>query len=148
MNTYKARIIFNNNTEGSLTARFDPGDPGNNTGFPLEEDMLPIYEDGLFTEGTWSLIPESLTSTDYDLELTGTGFTSGGEEDGTVRILKRPDNGGDWILDGMHVPGSGDVAKRSGLSGFHVLPMVGHVIIQLRFMLVLTRLYAKAVLQL
>ena len=73
-------------------------------GFPLEEDMLPIYEDGLFTEGTWSLIPESLTSTDYDLELTGTGFTSGGEEDGTVRILKRPDNGGDWILDGMHVP--------------------------------------------
>ncbi len=118
LNTYKARIIFNNNTQGSLTARFDPGDPGSNTGFPLEEDMLPIYEDGLFTEGTWSLIPESLTSTDYDLELTGTGFTSGGEEDGTVRILKRPDNGGDWILDGMHVPGSGDVAKRSGLSGF------------------------------
>ena len=50
-----------------------------------------LYTSGLFTEGTWSLIPESLTSTDYDLELTGTGFTSGGEEDGTVRILKRPD---------------------------------------------------------
>ena len=117
-NQYKARITFANNTGGSLKARFDAGDPGSNSGFPLSENGLTIYDEGQYTEGSWSLVAADLTSTDYALELTGTGFTSAGDEDGSVRIIKRPDNGGNWVLDGTHVLGIGETAKRTGLSGF------------------------------
>lgn len=117
-NQYKARITFANNTGGSLTARYDAGDPGNNSGFPLTENGLTIYDEGQYTEGSWSLEASDLTSTNYALELTGTGFTSAGDEDGSVRIIKRPDSGGNWVLDGTHVLGTGETAIRSGMSGF------------------------------
>jgi hypothetical protein len=115
---HKARITFSNNSGGSLTARFEAGDPGNNSGFPLNDASENINADDLYLEGTWTLIPDGLASTAYALELSGTGFSSAGEPDETVRILKRPDAGGDWSLDGTHVDGSAPVAKRTGLSGF------------------------------
>jgi len=115
---YNARVTFTNNTGGTLTANFEAGDPGNNSGFPLTDGPDQIEETGLYTEGSWTLVPTSLSSTDYTLELSGTGFSSAGELDETVRILKRPDAGGNWTLDGIHVTGSPPIAKRSGLSGF------------------------------
>ena len=115
---YNARITFTNNTGGTLTASFEPGDPENNSGFPLTDGSETINEEDLYTEGSWTFIPTTLTSTNYTLELSGTGFSSAGELDETVRILKRPDAGGDWTVDGTHVDGSPPVAKRSGLSGF------------------------------
>jgi hypothetical protein len=114
----KARITFTNNTAGSLTARFESGDPGSNSGFPLTENGKTINAGDQFLEGSWTLIPTTLTSTSYALELTGTGFTSGGTMDAEARILKRPDGGGAWTLNGTHVAGSPPVAKRTGLSGF------------------------------
>jgi hypothetical protein len=117
-NNHNARITFSNNTGGSLTVKFEPGDPGNNTGFPLTEDSHTINYNDFYIEGSWTLVPASLTSTNYALELTGSGFTSAGTPDETVRILKRPDGGGDWTLQGTHVAGSAPVAKRSGFNGF------------------------------
>ena len=118
-NKYNARATFTALTSGSLTVRFDYGDPGNNSGFPLSENSVTVYSTGQYTEGSWSMIPaNSLASTNYALELTGTGFSSAGTFDATVRILKRPDAGGAWTLDGAHAAGSAPTAKRSGLSGF------------------------------
>ena len=115
---HKATVTFSNNTGGSLTAKFEPGNPGNNTGFPLNESSLTFNAYDLYTEGTWTLVPATLTSTSYSLELTGTGFTSAGIFDPSVRILKRPDGGGDWTLNGSHADGSPPIARRTGLDGF------------------------------
>jgi hypothetical protein len=114
----KARISFTNNTGGSLTARFEPGNPGNHSGFPLVEGGITLNEINLYTEGSWTLVPATLNSTNYALELTALGFTSVGTPDEVVRVLKRPDAGGPWALQGTHVTGDGTVAKRSGLDGF------------------------------
>jgi hypothetical protein len=113
-----AKITFTNNNAGSLTSKFEPGDPGNNTGFPLTDGSETIEVDDLYMEGTWTLVATGLTIANYALELSATGFTSAGDPDATVRILKRPDAGGNWILNGTHVDGTPPVAKRSGLSGF------------------------------
>lgn len=115
---HKVRITFSNNTGGSLTARFEPGNPGSNSGFPLAENGIVINENNLYTEGSWTLVPTTLSSTAYALELTGTGFSSVGPLDETVRILKRTDGGGPWLLQGTHVAGTPPVAKRSGFNGF------------------------------
>jgi hypothetical protein len=117
-NNHRARITFSNNTEGSLTAKFESGDPWNNSGFPLTDGTETINSTDLYAEGSWTLVPTSLSSTSYALELSGTGFSSAGTFNDSVRILKRPDAGGDWTLDGTHVAGSPPVAKRTGLSGF------------------------------
>jgi len=118
-NAYRnARITFTNNTGGSLTARFEPGDPGNNSGFPLTEGGITINENNLYTEGSWTLTPTTLSSTNYALELTAEGFSTMGTPDETVRILKRTGDSDPWMLNGTHVNGTATVAKRSGLSGF------------------------------
>ena len=115
---HNARITFSNNTGGSLTARFEAGDPGSHSGFPISDGSETLNEGDLYTEGSWTLIPTTLSSTNYALELTGTGFASAGAPDETVRILKRPDGSGTWTADGNHVTGAAPVAKRSDLSGF------------------------------
>ncbi len=113
-----AKITFTNNTAGSLTVKYDPGDPGTHSGFPIPDGTETIEQNNLYTEGSWSLVPTTLTSTNYALELSGTGFASAGTPDATVRIIKRPDGGGPWIANGSHVAGVAPIAKRSGLSGF------------------------------
>jgi hypothetical protein len=117
-NNHKAKVTFTNNTGGSLTARFEPGNPGSNSGFPLPENGIVINENNLYTEGSWTLVPTTLSSTAYALELTGSGFSSVGPMDETVRILKRTDGGGPWLLQGAHVAGTPPVAKRNGFNGF------------------------------
>ncbi|MEI7896980.1 MAG: hypothetical protein WCJ26_08085, partial [bacterium] len=110
-----ALLTFVNLTNGSLTANFTATDPGSN-GLPLLDGGVNL--DNQFTEGYWSLVAaNSLASTDYNLELTGTGFTSY-SMDG-VHILKRA-NAGAWSNTGWgtYVNTTGATAKRTGLSGF------------------------------
>ncbi len=115
---HPARITFGNNTGGSLTARFEPGDPGGHSGFPVTDGTESLEAEDLYLEGSWLLTAASLSSTDYDLELSGTGFSSLGDPDETIRILKRPGGGGDWTADGSHVAGDPPLARREGLNGF------------------------------
>ncbi|MEI6577508.1 MAG: autotransporter-associated beta strand repeat-containing protein, partial [Bacteroidota bacterium] len=108
-------LTFTNLTNGSITAGFVASDPGN-TGLSLTENSLSI--DNQFTEGYWSLVgADGLASTNYALELTGSGFSSQ-SWDAEVRILKRPSGGGSWTLNGTHVATVSNTAKRSALSGF------------------------------
>ena len=108
-------VTFTNLTNGSLTGNFIATDPGA-SGLPLTENSLTFSNQ--FTEGYWSLVAaNSLASTNYALELTGDGFVSY-PQDANMRIIKRPDGGGSWTLNGTHVAAVGAIAKRSTLSGF------------------------------
>jgi hypothetical protein len=109
-----ALVTFVNLTNGSLTASFIPTNPGS-TGLPLTESSITLIHQ--FTEGYWSFVPaNSLASTNYNLELSGNGFTSYGQ-DAEVRIIKRAPAGA-WTLNGTHVAMTGFTAKRNALSGF------------------------------
>jgi bacillolysin len=111
----KALVTCTNLTPGSLTAKFIATDPGS-SGLPLNES--PYVVGNQFTEGYWSLVAaNSLASTNYALELTGTNFSSY-TEDAYVHIIKRPNGGGSWTLDGTHVAAVSPTAKRAGLNGF------------------------------
>lgn len=111
---HMAVLTFTDLTNGSVTGSFDASDPGS-TGLPVAEDGFNIGDQ--FTEGYWNLnAGDGLASTDYDLDLDGTSFSSYTLSTDT-RVLKRP-NAGSWALDGSHVAGSPPTASRSGLSGF------------------------------
>jgi len=104
-------------TNGRLTGAFIATAPGNN-GVPIVDGSFTV--DTTFTEGYWTLSPTSLTSTDYNLELTGDGFTSFTIVAET-RILKRA-SGGAWDNTGWGVHVAADpatnTAKRNNLDGF------------------------------
>ena len=113
--TQSATVNFTNLTPGTLTAEFIATNPGNN-GLPLEESGDSIGN--VFTEGYWTLERgNGLESTNYDLNLDGTGFSSF-TFDSEVRILKRNSAASPWLLDGTHVAPVGVVANRTGMSGF------------------------------
>ncbi|HXR80814.1 MAG TPA: hypothetical protein VN763_07850, partial [Saprospiraceae bacterium] len=106
-------ITFTQLTGGSLTGNFIATNPGS-TGLPLVENSYSLINQ--FTEGYWSLVAaSSLASTNYNLELTGQGFISYGQ-DAEVRIIKRS-VGGAWTLNGTHAPMVGATAKRTTLTG-------------------------------
>ncbi len=111
-----ALVTFPGDVTGTLTGKFIASDPGS-TGLPLTDNTHAV--ENQFTEGYWSLVSgDGLSGTaSYNLELTGTNFTSY-TEDANVRIIKRPSGGGSWTLDGTHVPGSAPTAKRATLTGF------------------------------
>ncbi|MBI2269612.1 MAG: T9SS type A sorting domain-containing protein [Bacteroidetes bacterium] len=107
-------ITFTNLTSGSLTVQFTGTDPGNN-GLPLADGGFSITNQ--FTEGYWDLTAaDGLASTDYNLELTGNGFTSYTIKSST-RIIKRSASGNPWTIDGTHTSASGSTAKRTLMSG-------------------------------
>ena len=70
-----ALINFNTlGSSGSLITSFISASAGND-GLPLTEDALEIHN--TFAEGYWSMVKaHSLESNDYNLALTGNGFTS------------------------------------------------------------------------
>ena len=106
------KLTFNSLTGGSLTAEFLNSSPGNN-GLPLDD--AGVIVGNTFTEGYWSLERGgSLTSNDYDLLLTGNGFTSFVPNDET-RILIRPTTGSNWVVEGSHVALAGNQASRSSM---------------------------------
>ena len=107
-------IDYTDLTSGSLVTEFVASDPGA-TGLPLFESGDQI--DKQFTEGYWSVTAvNSLASTDYDIELTGNGFTSY-IMNADTRIIKRLNGGSPWTFDGSHAAGVAPVAYRDGLSG-------------------------------
>jgi len=112
--TRSASVTFTNITAGSLIAEFIATNPGS-SGLPLTESSLNITDQ--FTEGYWDFTAaNSLASTNYRVDLTGTGFTSYGLTS-SVRVLQRTDSGSAWALQGTHVALSGSTAARTGLSG-------------------------------
>ncbi|MEA3447999.1 MAG: T9SS type A sorting domain-containing protein [Bacteroidota bacterium] len=111
--SYRPAIInFTNLTNGSLTVEFVASDPGSN-GLPLSEDGLNINNQ--FTEGYWDFTAGTMSSIDYNLELTGTDFTSY-TIDASTRIIKRT-NGGAWGLDGSHSNASAPTCYRNNIDG-------------------------------
>jgi hypothetical protein len=107
-------LYFNDLSSGMLMAEFIASNPGT-AGLPLVDGIDTIYN--VFTEGYWDLnASEGLASSDYDVQLGGTGFSSFDTD--SARVLKRPSAGSPWVLDGNHLQASGDTARRTGLSGF------------------------------
>jgi hypothetical protein len=105
--------FITNITAGSVIAEFMPSNPGT-SGVPLNDNGISI--DSVFTDGSWSISAQnSLASTDYNVTLDGSGFSSYLVMEST-RLIKRT-NGGDWEVDGNHVAGSGDNVFRQGMSG-------------------------------
>ncbi|MGM0474214.1 MAG: hypothetical protein ACQERV_08720, partial [Bacteroidota bacterium] len=111
---YRPAIIsFNSLSEGSLAGSFISGSPGE-SGLPLDDDGVSIVH--TYDIGYWSLSAEnSLSSSDYDLDLDADGFTSPPITEES-RLLTRASSGGDWTVDGIHVPATGDTVGRSGIS--------------------------------
>jgi hypothetical protein len=104
-----ATINFNNINDGSLVAKFNATSPGN-SGLPLTESGVTVHN--AFRDGYWSFTaPDSLTSTDYNLQLNGTGFT-GFTVVSATRLLTRSAAGNPWTLDGIHSAATASTAKR------------------------------------
>ena len=109
-----AKITFNALTSGSITAEFVSTNPGN-TGLPLSEASLSLANQ--YTEGYWDLVAgDGLVSSDYDVELTGDGFTSYSVAPST-RLAFRANSGNPWSLSGTHVDVSGNTAFRDNIAG-------------------------------
>ncbi|MBN4051583.1 hypothetical protein JYU16_02100, partial [bacterium AH-315-M05] len=113
---YRPAVVeFTNLTNGSLTGEFIATNPGN-IGLPLNDGAFTIGN--AFTEGYWNMTAgNGLASTNYDLDLVGTGFSSYTIVSQT-RLLKRINSGSGWSTTnwGAHVAAVGDIAKRSGLN--------------------------------
>jgi trimeric autotransporter adhesin len=99
---------------GSLIAEFSTGYPGNN-GLPLTESSQTLYN--TFRDGYWSLTTaNSLSSSNYNLELTGNGFTGFPSITSETRLLTRANSSGNWTLNGTHGTNSGSTVKRNSLN--------------------------------
>lgn len=97
---------------GTLIGKFIEADPTNN-GLPLED--LPDSVFNTFAEGYWSLEEANgFNSTNYDLDLTGNGFTSF-TINGATRILTRPDAATNWTAEGTHAAAVAPTASRTGI---------------------------------
>ncbi|MBL4656941.1 MAG: hypothetical protein JKX73_02995, partial [Flavobacteriales bacterium] len=113
-----AEVEFNALSNGALIADFVATSPGT-TGLPLGEVPLSPADSirNTFTEGYWHLkAVNTLSSTTYDLELTGTGFTSY-TINASTRILKRATGTTTWTLDGAHANAVSPEAYRDALTG-------------------------------
>jgi len=111
-------ITFNaSGEEGSVVAEFVAEAPGN-AGLALQDPPQtdPDSVFNTFNDGYWILTPANgISITDYDLELTGNGFSAFGI-DSETRLLTRSGAGNDWNNEGTHVSAAGNTAKRTGLS--------------------------------
>ncbi|MBL4578049.1 MAG: hypothetical protein JKX74_06215, partial [Flavobacteriales bacterium] len=100
-------------TFGSLISEFvetDPQDYGN----PWIDAGDTVFR--TFSEGYWAVTKaNSLTTSDFDLRLTGTGFTSYNFAPGT-RLLTRINETFDWGIDGTHVTASASTTRRSNVA--------------------------------
>jgi hypothetical protein len=106
-------LNFNAITNGSVISKFTTGDPGS-TGLPVTESSLDITDQ--YTDGYWTLTAaNSMASTDYNISVNGTGFSSYTINSAT-RLLKRT-SGGSWALDGTHQDAASSVAYRNNATG-------------------------------
>jgi gliding motility-associated-like protein len=105
----------NTTTPGILDAVFVNSSPSAG-GLPLFEDIY--YLNQLFPEGYWNLTRDALfdfTGT-FDLQLVPSGFNTF-PLDAATRVLSRT-GGGDWYLNGSHMPGSALTIGRNTLDSF------------------------------
>jgi hypothetical protein len=110
-----ALVNFINLTSGSLVSEFIVSNPGNN-GLPMTDG--PYIVGNAFTEGYWRLDAfNSLASSDYDLDLVGTNFSSYPIIDKT-HLIRRVDAASGWDTTnaGFHINTAGDTAKRRNLN--------------------------------
>jgi len=106
-------ISFTDLTAGSLITEFLESDPGV-AGLPLIDGVDVIAN--TFVEGYWTMTTaNSLASTDYNLELTGNGFTTFPMHAG-VRLLARPNSGANWVANGSNLAAVGNTARRTNLN--------------------------------
>ena len=105
-------------TSGNILSRFFATDPGS-TGLPVTDFSVPadsvVVIDKAFSGGYWSLTPNSINISDFNINLDATGFAPDTVRDVT-RIIKRP-SGGSWTLDGTHQDAVGNVVYRNNLTG-------------------------------
>jgi hypothetical protein len=102
---------------GSLTAKFVSTDPGT-AGLPLLDGAYSV--DGAASTGYWSVVAGdglTLGAATYGILVKGGGFP-GIVTPANLRLLKRPDGGSTWALEGAHFAGSTDSARRTGLTSF------------------------------
>ncbi len=123
-----ALITFTNITGGTLTTEFISSNPGS-TGLPLSESGFSIANQ--YTEGYWNLTAANgLASTNYALELTGTGFTSY-TIGSSSRLMYRANSGAAWSLNGTHAAATGNTAKRTATSGLSAQFALGKTVCSL-----------------
>ena len=101
-----ATVNFNDLSSGSLIVEFNSSAPGS-AGLPLDDAGVSVVN--TFVEGYWELTrANSLNSSDYNIDLTGNGFTTFPINDAT-RIVSRASSGSDWTTSGTHVAALGNV---------------------------------------
>lgn len=106
-------VQFNSLTPGSLIVEFVTAYPGNN-GMPIAEDGVTLYN--TFHEGYWSMSAyNSLDSLNFDINLTGNGFTGFSINDNT-RLLSRFSTADPWSLSGSHLARAGNTVGRTNLT--------------------------------
>ncbi|MDX9929406.1 MAG: DUF2341 domain-containing protein, partial [Bacteroidales bacterium] len=109
---------FTNLTPGSLLVEFIEGDPGI-AGLPLSEGGYVF--DNVFTTGYWKIVAKnSLASTNYNLDLDATGFSTYTIQPYT-RLFERTGSAGNWTLNGTHSAAAGNIVKRTGMTGISSL---------------------------
>ncbi len=102
-------------TDGSILVAFTASDPGlNGTTFPFTDDVVDVTD--YFNDGYWSTTITDLATTNFDMELTATGFDDDGSFsiNSATRILKRTT--GVWAVEGTHVNASGSTLYRDGMT--------------------------------
>ncbi len=108
-----ASIQFTALIPGSLIVEFKPSDPTKN-GLPLTENGVTL--NNTFRDGYWSITAANgLSSGDFNLDLTGNGFTGFTINDNT-RLLTRASSLNPWSLNGTHLVRTGNTIKRTNQS--------------------------------
>jgi hypothetical protein len=111
-----ADVAFNSVSSGTLTAEFNSAYPGNNGLALPPENGVTIYN--TFREGYWTLTTGiGLTSSSYNLSLTGDGFGTGQINiNDNTRLLTRANSNLPWTLEGVHQSRIGNIIRRSSLT--------------------------------
>jgi hypothetical protein len=112
-------FIFNSiSTSGPdrwITVNFNTNYPGN-AGLPLADNSAVPVETvyNTFRDGFWSVTKgNGIGAVNYNLELTGNGFTAFPTINSTTRIVTRSTSGANWTLSGVHGTNTGNTVKRS-----------------------------------
>jgi gliding motility-associated-like protein len=110
-----AKLTTNNVVAaGSVLSQFITSPPPGNTGLPISDSPVQIWE--TYPDAFWRLTSNSFSTSDFDLNLNATGFADTVRS--ITRLIKRI-SGGNWTVDGAHVVAdtAGNVVYRDNLSG-------------------------------
>ncbi|MDN5211175.1 T9SS type A sorting domain-containing protein [Fulvivirgaceae bacterium BMA12] len=103
---------------GSVTASFVPTGPGN-AGMPFTDPSGSVEITSAFADGYWDLTTvNGFGMSDYNLDLTGDGFSSPPAIDADTRLIIRNNAGANWGANGSHVAATGTTAQRDNMTTF------------------------------